>query len=135
MCSHLRSDSARQVFLGKMTVPSSRAQVSKFQQWYSLFPPVCRGCLLALGFTRIFVCEVYVARILHAELSSNVLMASVQLRHFLPGQPRELAHPGSLGGYQLLLEWVSFRLILIYTSLLKFFQGEKSTERPLHAVT
>ena len=75
----------------------------------------------------------------------------MQLRHFLPGQPRELAHPGSLGGYRILLGWVCpFRLILIKMSpsrIFYFFQGRCTTqsgilqsllfqaEAQLHAVT
>ena len=39
-----------------------------------------------------------------------------------PGQPHhERGHPGPLGGYRLLLEWVFFRLILICTSPLLVF--------------
>ena len=47
-----------------------------------------------------------------------------------PGQPHHgRAHPGPLGGYRLLLEWVFFRLILILLSPLCFciFTGETST--------
>ena len=48
-----------------------------------------------------------------------------------PGQPHhERAHPGPLGGYRLLLEWVFFRLILILLSpvLLYFLQGRRPPE-------
>ena len=51
------------------------------RQWYSPFPPVVRVFFrisrtsrFFSGFTLIFVCEGYVARVLHAELSSTVLM-------------------------------------------------------------
>ena len=56
------------------------------------------------------------------------LVFSVPFRE-QPGQPHhERAHPGPLGGYRLLLEWVFFRLILICTSHLLvfyFFQGRR----------
>ena len=57
------------------------------------------------------------------------LAFSVPLRE-QPGQPHHgRAHPGPLGGYRLLLEWVFFRLILILLSPLCFciFTGETST--------
>ena len=61
----------------------------------------------------------------------DFLVFSVPFRE-QPGQPHhERAHPGPLGGYRLLLEWVFFRLILICTSPLLvfyFFQGRRPPE-------
>ena len=50
----------------------------------------------------------------------DFLVFSVPFRE-QPGQPHHgRAHPGPLGGYRLLLEWVFFRLILILLSPLCF---------------
>ena len=57
------------------------------------------------------------------------------LHDFLPGQLGELAHPGSLEGYRLLLEWVFFRLIFIYMSpwhIFISFRREVHPEWNLH---
>ena len=59
----------------------------------------------------------------------DFLVFSVPFRE-QPGQPpHRRAHPGPLGGYRLLLEWVFFRLILILLNPLCFcfFTGETST--------
>ena len=57
----------------------------------------------------------------------DFLVFSVLFRE-QPGQPHHRrAHPGPLGGYRLLLEWVFFRLILILLSPLcfcKFYRGD-----------
>ena len=53
----------------------------------------------------------------------DFLVFSVPFRE-QPAQPHhERAHPGPLGGYRLLLEWVFFRLFLICTSLLLIFKS------------